>query len=103
MIYELRTYQLQPGKTHEFLANFEKLALPVISKYAELVGYWSADPGPLNHVFHIWKYNSLDQRAERRAALQRDPDWKPYLAVNQSLIVRQESIILNPASFSPLK
>jgi hypothetical protein len=103
VIYELRTYQIQVGKVPEFLANFEKLALPVISKYAELVGYWSADPGPLNHVYHLWRYNSLDHRTERRAALARDPAWQPYLDINLKLVLRQESTILNPTAFSPLK
>ncbi|CAH2602357.1 NIPSNAP family protein [Rhodovastum atsumiense] len=103
MIYELRTYQIQVGKVGEYVAHFQNVGLPIISRYAELVGYWTADPGPLNHVFHLWRYASLDQRAERRARLYQDAEWQSrFLPVALPLIVRQESAILNPTAFSPL-
>jgi NIPSNAP len=50
MIYEMRVYTLQPGKTAAFQELIEKEALPVISKYSKLVGWWSTEVGPLNEV-----------------------------------------------------
>jgi hypothetical protein len=62
MIYEMRVYTLQPGKVPEFQALIEKEALPVISKYSKLVGWWSTDVGPLNEVVHIWAYEDSGHR-----------------------------------------
>ena len=53
MVYEMRVYTLQPGKVAA-LRVVKKAALPVISKYSKLVGWWSTEVGPLNEVVHIW-------------------------------------------------
>ena len=44
-----------------------------------LVGYYSVEVGPLNQVVHLWAYDSLDERAKRRAALWADPEWLAYV------------------------
>jgi NIPSNAP len=54
MVYEMRVYTLQPGKVAAFQELIEKEALPVISKYSKLIGWWSTEVGPLNEVVHIW-------------------------------------------------
>jgi hypothetical protein len=55
MVYEMRVYTLQPGKVAAFQELIEKEALPVISKYSKLVGWWSTEVGPLNKrgVFRV--------------------------------------------------
>ncbi len=104
MIHELRIYQIKVGKIGEYIKNFEQVAMPIISKYSTLVGYWTSDPGKLNHIYHMWSFDSLDQRAERRVALWNDPDWQEqYLPLALPLIVTQDNVILNPTSFSPIK
>jgi NIPSNAP protein len=104
MIYEMRTYRLKVGKLGEFLALFEREGLPIIGKYAKLIGYWQTEIGELNTVIHIWAYDSLDQRTERRAGLMRDPDWMPkYLAHVLPLIEHQQTRIMLPTKFSPLQ
>lgn len=75
MYYEMRTYTVQIGKMNEYLRHFEKEGLPVISRYATLVGWWYTEIGELNQVVHIWAYESLDDRIKRRTALYEDPDW----------------------------
>ncbi len=54
MFYEMRTYTLHIGKMKEYLEHFEKEGLPVISRYATLVGWWYTEIGELNQVVHIW-------------------------------------------------
>ena len=48
-------------------------------KYSKLYGMWHTDIGPLNQVIHIWQYDSLQQRADIRAAAAKDPSglWPP--------------------------
>ncbi|MDA1325729.1 MAG: NIPSNAP family protein [Proteobacteria bacterium] len=102
MIYEERIYTIQPGKIAEYMKNYEVLGLPVQKEVlGTLVGFWHTDVGGLNKVVHIWGYDSLDDRLDRRATLAAHPDWPAYLDVALPLIVEQENRVLIPASFSP--
>ena len=104
MIYEERIYTIQPGKIAEYMKNYEVLGLPVQKEVlGMLVGFWHTDVGGLNKVVHIWGYEDLDDRLDRRAKLAAHPDWPAYLEVALPLIVEQENRVLTPASFSPAK
>lgn len=104
MIYEERTYTIAPGKLAQYLETYKTLGLPVqLEIMGKLVGFWHTEIGGLNKVVHIWAYESLDDRLNRRAALARHPKWPAYLAANLALIETQENRILIPASFSPLQ
>ena len=76
MIYEVRTYTLQPGSVAQFEENFAK-ALPAREKYSKLGAFWHTDIGPLNQVIHVWPYESVDERNAIRAEASQDPDWPP--------------------------
>jgi NIPSNAP len=95
MIYEIRTYTLKPGKIGPWLKRWGE-AYDVRAQYSKLGGMWSTDVGPLNQVIHIWPYESLQQRAEVRAAMAKDTSgrWPP--PGNADDILTQESDILDP-------
>jgi hypothetical protein len=94
MIYEIRTYSLKPGCVGEYEKRFAD-GLEVRSNYSDLYGFWHTEIGPLNQVVHIWAYESLQQRADVRAAASRDPSgkWPPN---SNDLLISQESDILIP-------
>ncbi|MGD9946734.1 MAG: NIPSNAP family protein [Burkholderiaceae bacterium] len=105
MIYELRTYTLQPGGMGPWLKLYEEKALPVFAAVPQmrLAGYFRADTGVLNRVMHLWAYADAQAREQAFRALAAHPDWisgfvepaRPYLAA-------QESTLLSPVAFSPL-
>ncbi len=104
MIYEERTYTIVTGRIEEYMANYEELGLPVqLEVLGTLVGFFRTEIGGLDKVVHIWGYDSLDDRLERRETLANHPDWPRYLDANLALIVDQENRLLIPASFSPLR
>ncbi len=104
MIYEERTYTIVTGRIDAYMKNYEELGLPVqLEVLGTLVGFFKTEIGGLNKVVHIWGYDSLDDRLEKRAILAAHPDWPRYLEANLALIVAQENRVLIPASFSPLK
>ena len=104
MIFEIRTYKIHPGHLSEYLADFERNGLPVISRYAQLVGYWITEVGPLNQVVHMWAYPDAGARAELRAQLYADPEWvHGYLPAALIHVQSQEVRLLKAASFSPIK
>lgn len=104
MIIDHRTYTLFPGKAPEYLELYENEGIEIqVPILGNLVGYFHSEIGPLNQIIHMWGYDSLDERARRRAELTADERWKAYLAKARTLIVQQENKILVPAPFSPIR
>lgn len=102
MIVEERTYTCHCGKSLPYVRAYEAEGLaiqrPILGK---LVGYFTTDIGTLNQVVHLWAYDSLADRAARRATLLQNPDWQAYAAKVQPYVLTQENRILMPAPFSP--
>jgi hypothetical protein len=103
MIFEHRTYRVQPGRASEFLKLYEAEALPLISRYAKLIGCWTTESGTLNSVLFIWAYDDFAHRASQRAKLGQDAEWLAFVPKMLPYLVHQESAFLIPAAFSPLK
>jgi hypothetical protein len=100
VLIEQRTYTTLPGRLRDYLALYEAEALAIQLRHlGRLVGYYMSEIGDLNQVVHLWAYESLDERSERRAAMLADEGFKRYLARMLPLLVRQESRILRPAQF----
>lgn len=104
MIVDHRTYTTYPGKLAAFLKVYEEKGLPLQLKYLKnMVGwYTSMDIGPLNQVVHIWAYDDLKDRADKRAELQADPEWAAYLQEAMPYLMSMENKILSPTSFFDL-
>ena len=95
MIYEIRRYTLHPGKTGEWVKAFCD-AYEVRAQYSPLGALFQTEIGPLNEVIHIWPYESLQHRADTRAAAAKDASgkWPPSSAAH--CLVTQETDILDP-------
>ena len=98
-IYEIRTYDIQPGMIPKMVEAFAA-AIPNRIKRSPLVGAFFTEFGPLNQWVHIWVYRSLDERGRIRAEAMNDATWPPKA---QEIEWRMESKIVLPASFSKLR
>ncbi len=104
MIVEQRTYTLHPGKVPEYLRLYESEGMAIQTRIlGRMVGYFTTEIGPLNQIIHMWGYEDLADRARRRAQMAADPGWKAYIPKIQALIQTQETKILIPTSFSPIR
>lgn len=104
MIVEERIYTLQPGKVPEMVRLYGEEGLALQQKYlGRFIGYFTSETGNVNQVVFLWGYDSLDDRAARRARLADDPAWRAYLKKVVPLLVKQENRILKPAAFSPIR
>ena len=100
MIVEQRTYDIVPGKVPEYLELYRKLGIEVqLHHLGCLLGYYHTEFGDLNQVIHFWKYIDLSDRSNRRTKLFSDPRWLEFFNRAIPIILRQRSVILNPASF----
>jgi hypothetical protein len=105
MILEIRTYTAAVGKTGVWLDYYGKNGLPIQQRMlGKLVFFGTGEIGPLNQITHIWAYESLAEREQKRGAMGKDPGWHEYLK-NQpaGVLIAQECKILNPTAFSPMK
>jgi len=100
MIVEQRTYTTHPGKWREYLALYEAEGLQTQRRIlGRMVGYYHTDIGDLNQVIHLWAYEDLNDRAERRKRLMQDSNFRTYVAKMLPLLQSQSSKILMPAAF----
>ena len=104
MIVEVRDYHVYTGKLAELVRLYETEGTAIQQEVlGGLVGAFTTDIGLLSTYTHMWRYESYDERAARRAALGARDDWKAFTAKIQPLIHKQENRILIPTSFSPLR
>lgn len=98
MIYEMRTYTFHQGKLPAYLDLARKVGRPVRGQnYGTNHGYWVAEFGSLNQVWHLWSYASLDDRARMRDELAKNERWtKEYVPNVRPLLARQDIRFLNP-------
>ena len=105
MLFDVRTYTCRPGTVNAHLALYEKDGYPVQSRHqGKPLLYGITETGPLNSYIHIWVYASPQDRAERRVALQKDPEWIAYLkrSSEAGYVVSQENRLVVPAPFFSL-
>lgn len=103
MIIELRTYTFHPGALPAFFEAYGEGPLTLQREIlGNLLGYFVAESGELNQTVHLWGYDSLDDRASRRAELAAHPRWQQFLQSILPLLQKQESKMLLPTEFSPI-
>jgi NIPSNAP len=102
MIIDHRVYTIKPNRLNRFLETYERLALPLQRKYlGEPYGFFVSHIGPLNRVVHLWQYESLADREQRREAMEADLEWHAYrrVALEEDTLVDMEDQILKPVPF----
>lgn len=101
-VYEYRYYRCKTGKAAEFASHLNA-AMPVREKYSKNVGLWLSIAGQPNEVSHLWAYESLNQRAQARAACADDADWRAFLGQGGPLLEEMDSMIILPTASSPMQ
>ncbi|SEC98462.1 NIPSNAP family protein [Bradyrhizobium erythrophlei] len=102
MIFDHRTYTIKPNQLPKFLATYERLAFPLQRKYlGEPYGFFFTHIGQLSRVVHLWQYESLADREQRRDAMEADTEWHAYrrVVIEEDTVVNLENQILKAAPF----
>lgn len=104
MVHELREYSLAPADWPVFRALFETLGLPLRrNDYGELLGSWCGEADGRPCFVHLWRYASLDARADLRARMAAVPDWSArYLPQAAALVQTQTLSVLQPRGLPAL-
>ncbi|XP_078533724.1 protein NipSnap homolog 3B-like isoform X1 [Lissotriton helveticus] len=78
-IYELRTYDVKPGKLDDYIKTcIAGVHLRLV--HSEMIGFWTVETGGLNKVFHLWKYDSFEHRKRVNTALLQEKAWQDVVS-----------------------
>jgi len=102
MLFDMRTYTCHPGTLPKHMKLYEEQGLvPQTRALGQPYLYGITESGPINSYVHVWAYDSAADRAEKRAAMQADPEWQAFLrkSADAGYLMSQENRLLLPASF----
>jgi hypothetical protein len=104
MIVEERNYTLKPECLQRFLELYESEGMAIQLRHLpRMLGYFTSEIGVLNQVTHLWGYADFEERTRCRAAMRADPEWTAYIAKVRGFFELQETRILIPTSWSPIR
>jgi len=107
MIYELRIYDVIPGKLPILHERFAKITMGYFEKYGmKVVGFWTDDVGSNNRLTYILSFDDMAQRDKAWAGFRSDPERIKAFAETEkdgAIVAGITNTILRPTSYSPLK
>jgi len=108
-VYELRTYHVYEGKLEALKADFRDHHIANFKRHGiESVGYWVPQDPELSKTTLIYLLAHPSRAAAEKnwAEFFKDPEFIQVAAESQKngkIVVKIESVYLDPTDFSPLK
>jgi hypothetical protein len=107
MIYELRSYEVVPGRMPVLHARFQQHTLGFFAKHGiKVVGFWEAAIGESNVLHYLLAYDDLGHRDRAWGAFMADPGWQRVREETQRdgpIVARVRNEIWQPTPYSPMK
>ena len=99
-LYEIRIYTFKPGGIP---ATIDRWSTQIAerTKLSPLAGAWYSELGGLNKWCHIWAYKDAGERFRIREEARAKGIWPPK-GGQPGMMLKQENMLVVPASFSPL-
>jgi len=108
-VYELRTYTAPEGKLEALKARFRDHTIRIFERHGmHSLGYWiPQDPEKSkNTLIYILVHPSREAATKNWNEFRNDPEWKKVSAeseANGKIVLKAESVFMDPADFSALK
>ncbi len=107
MTYEIRSYEVVPGRMPAMHARFQNHTLGLFRRHGiRVVGFWEAAIGVSNVLHYLVQFDDLAHRERAWAAFGADPDWQRVRAESEKdgpIVARVRSEIWRPAPYSPMQ
>ena len=107
MLYEMRTYEVVPGRMPQMHARFANHTLGFFRKHGiRVVGFWEAAIGTSNVLHYLLSWDDLGHRERAWSAFQSDPEWPGVRDESQRdgpIVARVRNEIWQPTAYSPMK
>jgi hypothetical protein len=107
MIYELRVYDVAPGRMGDLHKRFREHTLGLFKRHdITPVGFFTSEiGGATDQLTYILSFKDLGHRESAWEAFQRDPEWQSVKAASEEpgpLVMRIRNSILAPTDYSAL-
>ena len=107
MIYELRSYDVVPGRMPAMNARFRDHTMGLFRKHGmTVVGFWEVIVGTTNVLHYILQFESLAHRERAWDAFAADPDWQRVRAESEKdgpIVARVRNELWRPTPYSPMQ
>jgi len=107
VIYELRSYEVVPGRMPAMHARFRDHTLGFFWKHGiGVVGFWEALVGTTNVLHYILQFESLAHRERVWNAFMADPDWQRVRAESEKdgpIVARVRNELWRATPYSPMQ
>jgi len=105
-IFELRTYDIHPGKMPDIKARFRNHTLRIFKKHAiEVVDFWERAEGDAGQLIYVCLFEDEAQMKEAWASFRADPEWVAARAASEAngpLTKQVTSVVMRRTDFSPI-
>ncbi len=107
MIYELRSYEVVPGRMPALHARFQSHTLGFFAKHGiKVVGFWEATIGESNVLHYLLAWDDLAHRDRAWNAFLVDPAWQRARDDSHRdgpIVARVRNEIWQPTPYSPMR
>ena len=108
MIYELRTYEANPGKLPALHARFRDHTTRIFERHGmECLGFWTYGHGGWsNQLLYLMRFDDMADRDAKWRTFAADEEWTRVRADSEAdgpLVSRIRSDLLNPTDYSALR
>jgi hypothetical protein len=109
MIYELRTYQVVPGKMKALNDRFANITVPLFEKHGmKVIGFWETAIGEATttELIYMLAFEDLGHYQRAWDAFIADPEWqaaKEQTETDGPLVNLAGSKIIEPTDYSPMQ
>lgn len=105
MLYELRVYEVVPGRMEALHDRFANVTSRFFEKHGiRVVGYFTDVIGQNDRLTYLVEWESLAERERRWTAFATDPEWiaaRKQTEESGPIVARVTNKILQPTPYSP--
>jgi NIPSNAP len=102
MLYELRRYQIEPGRRDEWVALMERRIIPFQSSQGmDILGSFTDEQNPDVYIW-IRRFESEEQRVQQYAAVYESDTWANEIAPVAGQLLLQENITVTRLVPTPI-
>ncbi|MFC4807862.1 NIPSNAP family protein [Paenibacillus sp. GCM10023250] len=103
MLYELRIYDVMPGKMPALLDRFRDSAIGLFEKHGmTITQFWQDADEARNRLYYVVEHPDMEARNANYERFRSDPEWLEVRRASElggPLIQKQESLFMHQAAF----
>ena len=104
-IFELRTYDVPPGKLPDLNARFRDHTLRLFERHGiEVVDFWEHEEGDAGQLIYVCRFEDEAQLRRAWASFRADPEWLAARAASEAngpLTTHVASVVMRRTDYSP--